>query len=751
MPSSMYLLLLLFLTLPYQIQSSPLSTIAIAQISNISLICAFLPSTNQKFDLNCTSLLNRTTRSYPSGRSPFSAIAGGDGFLCALGPSLTLHSNFSTMLWWEFHENVTETKRVYKGPPIVDLSSGGSHVCGLQAGHVRNKLYCWRWPKLSVPKDMNFSDIAVGRYFVCGLLWGSFKIHCFGNDTGVVGKEPRVGNYMSISAGSHHMCAISLSRKLTCWGNGSPRLGNNNISVLAMALGASGTCVLCINGTVICWGSRSAPPKDLKTAQFLSIQAKGDSFCGVLMLNFSLVCWGKKELESNHLVFDRVLPGPCVPVSYCTCGVLPGSGSLCPNEGCICQPCGFELFSNSWITLLHRKKYLTFLIIGAVTFFTIFLVGQILLTKWCKHRYQVSGQAQTASGRLLRAYVDSQAIEQRLNELIGKGIGYTVEQFSIGDIQSVTNGFSASCQIGSGSFGSVYHATLGDGREVAIKRAESGNVASTSTTPARRRDRESAFVSELALLSRINHRNLVSLLGFCTDDGERVLVYEYMSNGTLYDNLHKRQPLPPPLATWQSRLKLALDAARGIEYMHAYAVPTIIHRDIKSANILLDKNWVAKIADFGLSLVSEEGGDEEEGDNDQLRIAGTVGYMDPEYYRLQRLTAKSDVYSFGVVLLELLTGCRVIKKYGESGTPKNVVDFAVPFIVADDMHHVLDPKLPSPTPTETDAVAYVGYLAADCVSEIGQDRPTMTEVVCGLERALAACSPNVLSRSTTFN
>jgi serine/threonine protein kinase len=279
-----------------------------------------------------------------------------------------------------------------------------------------------------------------------------------------------------------------------------------------------------------------------------------------------------------------------------------------------------------------------------------------------------------------------------------------------------------------------------------------GNSVSTSATPARQRDRETAFVSELALLSRISHRNLVSLFGYCTDDCERVLIYEYMSNGTLYDNLHKKQPLPPPLATWGSRLKLALDAARGIEYMHEYAVPPIIHRDVKSANILLDKHWVAKIADFGLSLASStEGGNEEEGDNYQLLTAGTVGYMDPEYYRLQRLTAKSDVYSFGVVLLEILTGCRVIKRYGESGTPKNVVDFAVPFIVADDMQHVLDPKLPPPTPTEADAVSYVGYLAADCVSEIGQDRPSMTEVVGGLERAVAACNPNVLSRSTTFS
>jgi Regulator of chromosome condensation (RCC1) repeat len=378
------------------------------------------------------------------------------------------------MLWWEFYTNETETKRVYLGPPIVDLSSSDYHVCGLQAGRNRNKLSCWRWPEMSVPKHLNFSDIAVGKHFICGLLSGSGRVHCFGNETSVVGKEPHVGNYMSIGAGAHHMCAISLEGKLSCWGKGSPSLGNSQISVIAMALGANRTCVLCTNGTVSCWGPRSSLPKSLKTAQFLSIHAKEDAFCGVLLLNFSLFCWGKKELESSHLVFDQVLPGPCVPVSYCTCGVLPGSGNICPNRGSICQPCGFELLSNSWIKLLHRKKYLAFLIIVAVTFCIIFLVGQILFTKWCKRRYGLSGPAETASGRLLRAYMESQAMEQQVNELIGKGIGYTVEQFSIGDLQSVTSGFSANYRIGSGSFGSVYHATLPDGREVAIKRAESG-------------------------------------------------------------------------------------------------------------------------------------------------------------------------------------------------------------------------------------------------------------------------------------
>uniref|UniRef100_N1QUG6 Serine/threonine-protein kinase-like protein CCR4 n=1 Tax=Aegilops tauschii TaxID=37682 RepID=N1QUG6_AEGTA len=233
----------------------------------------------------------------------------------------------------------------------------------------------------------------------------------------------------------------------------------------------------------------------------------------------------------------------------------------------------------------------------------------------------------------------------------------------------------------------------------------------------------------------------------------------FMHNGTLHDHLHKRPaPLSPPLASWPSRLRLALGAARGIEYLHTYAVPPIIHRDIKSSNILLDASWSAKVSDFGLSLLKNLGTGDNAGGEEPCVTAGTVGYMDPEYYRLQHLTDKSDVYSFGVLLLELLSGCKVIQRYEGSGTPRNVVDMAVPYIESDRVHRVLDIRLPLPTPGEMEAVAYVGYLAADCVRLPGRERPSMSEVVGVLERAVAACeehedSPDggeaALSRSCT--
>lgn len=340
----------------------------------------------------------------------------------------------------------------------------------------------------------------------------------------------------------------------------------------------------------------------------------------------------------------------------------------------------------------------------------------------------------------------ARVLEKKLTHMISMGNVGHLEEFSLRSLRDATNNFSEEHKIGTGSFGTVYHAILSDGREVAVKRAETST--STSYLGGTKRsleDKDSAFLNELEFLSRLNHKNLVRLIGYCEDCEERVLVYEYMSNGTLHDHLHKLET--SPLMSWSARIEVALNAARGIEYLHEYANPRIIHRDIKSSNILLDSNWKAKVSDFGLSLM----GPQDDESHLSLRAAGTMGYMDPEYYRLQVLTTKSDVYSFGVVLLELLSGVKAIHK-NENGVPRNVVDYVVPYVIHDEIHRVLDSRVPSPTPFEIEAVAYVGYLAADCVMPEGRYRPTMAEVVNSLGRALEAClAVPVLSRSTTTN
>ncbi|RVX03094.1 putative serine/threonine-protein kinase-like protein CCR3 [Vitis vinifera] len=280
------------------------------------------------------------------------------------------------------------------------------------------------------------------------------------------------------------------------------------------------------------------------------------------------------------------------------------------------------------------------------------------------------------------------------------------EEFALSELAAATDNFSLENKIGAGSFGVVYKGKLPDGREVAIKRGETG------LKTKKFQEKESAFDSELAFLSRLHHKHLVRLVGFCQEMDERLLVYEYMKNGALYDHLHDKNNIEKSsnvLNSWKLRIRISLDAARGIEYLHNYAVPPIIHRDIKSSNILLDANWTARVSDFGLSLM----GPDSSHSFRPMKAAGTVGYIDPEYYGLNVLTAKSDVYGLGVVLLELLTGKRAIFKDGEMGG--------------------------LPLTNEAEAVELVAYTAMHCVNLEGKERPTMADIVANLERALALC------------
>ncbi|XP_074573396.1 serine/threonine-protein kinase-like protein CCR4 [Curcuma longa] len=723
--------------------ASPFSTLAVSQPApNITLVCALVPSElNLRYDLNCTSASTGHQVRYLAGATPYGAVAAGNGFLCGL--TLPYDNSNATMRWWTFpdHGNDTYEKRIYRGPPLAALASGDTHVCGLKGGWPQ----CWRWKEIRFPPGIEFSDIAVGRNFVCGRL-KSGTIGCYGSDMEVTDNVPD-GNFSLLAAGTWHACAKSYAGRLTCWGSGKPVRDSDQPDIVSIALGENKTCVLRSNGTVLCWGEGSRPPESLAGEQFLRIQARGDAICGILSVNFSVVCWGNKLFLQRHTVYKSVLPGACSPASSCVgCVVLPGSGNMCPSGEVICQSCQSQLDSNSTTSLpppqqsgSGRKRKTLFVVLGSVGF-SLGLLALLGFLVFRALRKRSNGGVQ-----------GSVSLDSSLDGRLGGG---TVEEFSLQLVMEITDNFSETHKIGSGSFGAVYRATLPDGREAAIKRA---NPASATPSTSRRHEqlrrldqeqRERAFCSELALLSRINHKNLVRLLGFCRERGERVLVYEYMTHGTLHDNLHRRPMVPSsPLSSWTTRLRLALDAARGIEYLHAYAVPPIIHRDIKSSNILLDEEWMAKVADFGLSLTSPE--------DEGSVAAGTVGYMDPEYYRLRRLTEKSDVYSFGVVLLELITGYKAIHRSMEvedgeaegSTTPRNVVEMAVPYIETDEVARIMDRRVAPASPEEIEAVAYVGYVAAECVAAEGQDRPTMGEVVGALERAYAACSVATAART----
>ncbi|KAK6119098.1 hypothetical protein DH2020_047141 [Rehmannia glutinosa] len=301
--------------------------------------------------------------------------------------------------------------------------------------------------------------------------------------------------------------------------------------------------------------------------------------------------------------------------------------------------------------------------------------------------------------------------------------------FSFEELKRCTSNFAETNEIGTGGYGKVYRGTLPNGQLVAIKRAQQGSMQGGLE-----------FKTEIELLSRVHHKNVVSLVGFCFEQGEQLLVYEYIANGTLKDSLSGRTGIR---LDWMRRLRIALGAARGLQYLHDLANPPIIHRDIKSNNILLDERLNAKVADFGLSKPM---GDSERG-HVTTQVKGTMGYLDPEYYMTQQLTEKSDVYSFGVLLLELLTARSPIEK-GKYivREVKQVMD------TTKDMYNlqsILDPIVASSMSSRS--VEIFVDLSLRCVQELGANRPTMSEVVKEIENIMemAGLNPNAESASTS--
>ncbi|XP_026389620.1 probable leucine-rich repeat receptor-like protein kinase At5g49770 [Papaver somniferum] len=286
--------------------------------------------------------------------------------------------------------------------------------------------------------------------------------------------------------------------------------------------------------------------------------------------------------------------------------------------------------------------------------------------------------------------------------------------FSSDELRNATNNFSKANDIGSGGYGKVYRGTLASRQLVAIKRALPRSLQG-----------DNELTTEVELLSRVHHKNLVSLVGFCFEGKEQMLVYEFVPNGTLKESLSGKSGVR---LDWNRRLRVALGAAKGLSYLHDLANPPIIHRDIKTNNILLDERLNAKVADFGLSKPMPDS------ENGQIvtQVKGTMGYLDPEYYMSNQLTDKSDVYSFGVVLLELLTARvplernRYIVSEIRAAMDRERDRYG--------LSELLDPALGLTNPLK--GLEQFVDLAMWCVEETGDERPTMSEVVKEIERIM---------------
>nr|XP_023920892.1 probable leucine-rich repeat receptor-like protein kinase At5g49770 isoform X1 [Quercus suber] len=305
------------------------------------------------------------------------------------------------------------------------------------------------------------------------------------------------------------------------------------------------------------------------------------------------------------------------------------------------------------------------------------------------------------------------------------------KRFSFEELKKYTNSFSEANSIGSGGYGKVYQGTLPTGQLIAIKRAQSDSMQGGLE-----------FKTEIELLSRVHHKNLVRLLGFCFEQGEQMLVYEYIPNGTLTGSVSGKSGIR---LDWMGRLKVTLGAARGLVYLHEHANPPIIHRDIKSNNILLDESFNAKVADFGLSKSEFDG----ERNSVTTQVKGTLGYLDPEYYMTQQLTKKSDVYSFGVVMLEIITARKPIEhgKYIVVEV-RNAIDKSKDL---NNLHEILDPFIGMGKNLE--GLEEFVDLAMRCVADSGDKRPTMDEVVKEIENIMKLSGMNLSADSepTTAN
>jgi len=296
-----------------------------------------------------------------------------------------------------------------------------------------------------------------------------------------------------------------------------------------------------------------------------------------------------------------------------------------------------------------------------------------------------------------------------------------VPSLSLDEIREVTRNYSNESLIGEGSYARVYYGALRNGRKAAIKKLD------TSKQP----DQE--FLAQVSMVSRLKHENVVELLGYYVDGSQRVLAYEFATMGSLHDILHGRKGVkgaqPGPLLSWIQRVKIAVGAARGLEYLHEKAQPHVIHRDIKSSNILLFEDDVAKIADFDLSNQAPDMAARLH----STRVLGTFGYHAPEYAMTGQLSPKSDVYSFGVVLLELLTGRKPVDHTLPRGQ-QSLVTWATPRLSEDKVRQCVDQRLGGEYPPKS--VAKFAAVASLCVQYEADFRPNMSIVVKALQPLL---------------
>ena len=293
-----------------------------------------------------------------------------------------------------------------------------------------------------------------------------------------------------------------------------------------------------------------------------------------------------------------------------------------------------------------------------------------------------------------------------------RGFVETTKIFSSEELKKATNNYDESRVLGQGGYGTVYEGVLPNNKLVAIKKSKIGNQSQIDQ-----------FVNEIIVLTQINHKNVVKLLGCCLETEVPLLVYEFITNGTLSHHIHNKDL--SSILSWEKRLKIVAETAGALAYMHSETIVPIIHKDIKTANILLVDIFIAKVADFGASRLVPL-------DQTQLTtlVQGTLGYLDPEYLHSSQLTEKSDVYSFGVVMAELLTG-RMALSFDMPESDRNLASYFSSVVKEDRLLQILEDHIVNEGNIEQ--IKKVANLAQRCLKVRAEDRPFMKEVAMELE------------------
>ncbi|KAF6166402.1 hypothetical protein GIB67_034953 [Kingdonia uniflora] len=363
--------------------------------------------------------------------------------------------------------------------------------------------------------------------------------------------------------------------------------------------------------------------------------------------------------------------------------------------------------------------------IAGIVIAVVAVVGLGILLYYCKcfsnktHQKFGPVPVNPPNGAKVNGYVG--AVSELQSQSSGENNG-DVQYFEGGNVaisiqllRQVTDNFSENNILGKGGFGVVYKGELHDGTQIAVKRMESGIMGTKGLKE---------FQAEIAVLSKVRHRHLVALLGYCVNGNERLLVYEYMPQGTLGQHLFDREENRHTPLTWKQRLSIALDVARGVEYLHSLAQQSFIHRDLKPSNILLGDDMRAKVSDFGLVKNAPDGKYSVE-----TRLAGTFGYLAPEYAATGRVTRKVDVYAFGVVLMEMITGRKALEENMPEEQSHLVTWFRRVLIdMEKNLPIAIDPTL-HPDDETYKTIITVSDLAGHCTARDPSQRPDMGHAV----------------------